>query len=432
MQSVTARDRGRGRVAGDERALLWRLAHADDDQNAEKHGGTPTLCFRPAVDVVALPARAQAVSFGADWIGVADLGDGVDLGVRADAGALDGALSAFVDLWNGDAEAVASFVRRFGSLRLCPCGAPLGDGFASTSHRVDVTQRRGFYVERADLPHLGRLDDRGLLNWISQCSRIDQQVTRARIVDELLAHSPPQAVLAPNAAVPIGDPPRQVPTTRLAHLDVPDGQVRFERLADWRAEARRVRALLVLVAFVKVALDECGPLALIDPRHVPGCGRGIPFAPIGRSDVQTLLKEACTWHAHDQGGTPLTPQAVLYAVVREIQRRLSEHTCRLAVTLDLPAPGKDGGASGGTQGSAREDAALAAALQARYRAGVSAPSLSAILAVTLAGIASGAIGRGACRAPGCGRALTGRQSVVCGLPACERWNAMRRKRRSRA
>ena len=125
--------------------------------------------------------------------------------------------------------------------------------------------------------------------------------------------------------------------TRVAHLrGLGDGGVRFERVRDWQVEARKVRALLVLIAFVKVALEHHRPAALVEPNKLDACKGGIPFRPIGRVDVATLLREACSWYAH--GVPALNAGVVLNAVAREVSRRVDAARCRYAFTLHTPMP----------------------------------------------------------------------------------------------
>lgn len=410
MPTVTDRytpipKRPTGGVAKAERALLRRLTHDAPEEDPEKQGGAPQLRFRPAIQVVTAPPRCRAVPAGDDWIAVQDLGFGDDIGERIDERSMDGALSSFVDLWNADAATVAGFVDRFGSLRFCPCGELLGDGFAPSSHRFAVTQRPGLYIDKGTMADVGWLSDSQVEHWVAGGHSEQDRAHRRREATELKAHAAPRSVVGL-----AGVTTRQVfagtrlPTSRFAHLDDVPGHVRFESVASWRAEARKVRALVVLAAFAKVALEVGGLHAITDPADVPGCRRGkIPFAPLGWVGAHELLRDASAWHAHADSALP--PETILEGIAGETARRLKAERCYMSTKLD------------------RSDW--------RFRAGVTTQSLGAFLSLALAGIASDAIGRGACQAPGCGRPLSGRRSVICGDDPCKFWRAAERTRRSR-
>ena len=145
-------------VVKDEWRLLWRLGHEDEDDNVEKRGGTPVIAMRPGVPVVHTPPLTTAAAFDDESIGVREFGFGANIAEHAADAEMHHALCEFVSLHDADTARIADYASRFGALRRCPCGEPLGDGFDSSSHRYDVTQRTP-WIEARVVDQLGRLDD---------------------------------------------------------------------------------------------------------------------------------------------------------------------------------------------------------------------------------------------------------------------------------
>ena len=429
---MTAHDSRQG-VSTAERRLLKRLRDRDDDdgdddedaagKGSDKRTGTPPLAFLPAVDVVARPATADAGPLGADAV--------VVRGVGPDGRANRGVLGAFIDLWDADAAAVAAFARRHGSLRLCPCGESLRN--EPYGHAREVLS-----AARLDLPAAlahARQDDVAIERLMAaehgghdgavelgrpMASKPTLAETRFAL-GQLRLHMAPETILAQTR---FG---RFPPTHRLGHFEMESSAaLRAEPIALWRAEARRVRGLVVLAAFVAVALDECGADGLADPSIVPGCKRGIPFLPAGFVGVSTLLRESVRWHEHDNDETARfhTPGTIRWALVREVNRRLRAGDVTFGLISETPPSSVAPAARTG-------DDVRAAVTASIFRCGVSAPTLAGYLAVALAGLVMRTVSRGICRRPGCGRALTGRQTLICRSAICQRWADSRRHQRAR-